>query len=164
MPETCERPRRLHPLTRLETHWGHFSPGLHNIAWQGDGYLVDPIALCGAFMNVAFEWRWASRHPDSLYLYSLYVGNGPDVTSKATKMLLCHLSPPLKPLFFWVTRRESPLICCFPFMLHMGWLGSNSCFYFGWSLSLRETEIELNLSWSCHLFYWAKILLKILGI
>lgn len=93
MPETCERPRRLHPLTRLETHWGHFSPGLHNIAWQGDGYLVDPIALCGAFMNVAFEWRWASRHPDSLYF--TVCGKWPWCDFKGHKdVIMPPLSPP----------------------------------------------------------------------
>lgn len=32
-------------------------------------------------MNVAFEWREASRHVDSLYL--LYLGNRPDATSNS---------------------------------------------------------------------------------
>lgn len=63
---------------------------------------MDPIALCeggSASMNVAFEWREASRHVDSLYL--LYVGNRPDVTSNSHNDVIMppHHHPSLKTFF-----------------------------------------------------------------
>lgn len=44
-------------------------------------------------MNVAFEWREASRHVDSLYL--LYLGNGPDATSNSHNDVI--MVPPRPP-------------------------------------------------------------------
>lgn len=44
-------------------------------------------------MNVAFEWREASRHVDSLYL--LYLGNGPDATSNSHNDVIMGPTPPL---------------------------------------------------------------------
>lgn len=56
---------------------------------------MDPIALCEggrASMNVAFEWREASRHADSLYL--LYLGNRPDATSNSHNDVIMVPPPP----------------------------------------------------------------------
>lgn len=58
---------------------------------------MDPIALCeggSASMNVAFEWREASRHADSLYL--LYLGNRPDATSNSHNDVIM-VPPPFFP-------------------------------------------------------------------
>lgn len=109
-------------------------PGFTQHCVRREGYLVDPIALCeggSASMNVAFEWRETSRHVDSLYL--LYVGNRPDATSNVHNDVIMvppstTTTPPPNPpsslktvpfsLFFlrtccsWVTRKESPVICC----------------------------------------------------
>lgn len=85
-------------LTRL----GHIEvifPGFTQHCVRREGYPVDPIALCeggSASMNVAFEWREASRHADSLYL--LYLGNRPDATSNSHNDVIM-VPPPLpKPL------------------------------------------------------------------
>lgn len=45
-------------------------------------------------MNVAFEWREASRHVDSLYL--LYLGNRPDATSNSHNDVIM-VPPPSSP-------------------------------------------------------------------
>lgn len=83
-------------LTRL----GHIEvifPGFTQHCVRREGYPVDPIALCeggSASMNVAFEWREASRHADSLYL--LYLGNRPDATSNSHNDVIM-VPPPLLP-------------------------------------------------------------------
>lgn len=51
-------------------------------------------------MNVAFEWREASRHVDSLYL--LYLGNGPDATSNSHNDVIMVPTPPLPLSFFFL--------------------------------------------------------------
>lgn len=120
-------------LTRL----GHIEvifPGFTQHCVRREGYPVDPIALYeggSASMNVAFEWREASRHADSLYL--LYLGNRPDATSNSHNdviMVPPQPFPPREPLSLcvslslslvpflgtcclWVTK-ESPAICCLP--------------------------------------------------
>lgn len=46
-------------------------PGFTQHCVRREGYPVNPIALSeggSASMNVAFEWREASRHADRLYL------------------------------------------------------------------------------------------------
>lgn len=85
-------------LTRL----GHIEvifPGFTQHCVRREGYPVDPIALCeggSASMNVAFEWREASRHADSLYL--LYLGNRPDATSNSHNDVI--MVPPPPPSLF----------------------------------------------------------------
>ena len=81
-------------LTRL----GHIEvifPGFTRHCVRREGYPVNPIALCeggSASMNVAFEWREASRHADSLYL--LYLGNRPDATSNSHNDVIMVPPPP----------------------------------------------------------------------
>ena len=83
-------------LTRL----GHIEvifPGFTQHCVRREGYPVDPIALCeggSASMNVAFEWREASRHAESLYLQ--YLGNRPDATSNSHNDVIM-VPPPLLP-------------------------------------------------------------------
>lgn len=77
-----------------------------------EGYPVDPIALWeggSASMNVAFEWREASRHADSLYL--LYLGNRPDATSNSHNDVI--MVPPPPPPSLFLSRSllsENPLL------------------------------------------------------
>lgn len=133
-----------------------FWPGLHNIAWEGK-HPADPIALCeggSASMNVAFEWREASRHVDSLYL--LYLGNGPDATSNSHNDVI--MPPPSLSLFFslWELvahesqRRSLCWSAVYPHIYH-GRIWTNQFWFKIWSLfplpcyhtpPHRETEVE----------------------
>lgn len=122
------------PLTRLGTRWGHFPRVYTTLRDQEMGiwWIQLPSVRAGsAFMNVAFEWREASRHPDSLYF------------TVCGKWAWCDFKRPQRcyyaiPQPFLSHKEGVSTDLLFSHYITHGMVWTNSCLYFSWPISERQ--------------------------